>query len=140
MGDLNNPFQRFHLDTKGGNISGGMHKTGGPSGKILPWPDMEEDLGPEILYELNATEKVGTLLGGRPDEDITFPESVNTVGLYLTTPTEKRLSDYDIADTEDAETSLPEMPTLLSLKRKERQEREGKKGLSRHRTTLMVQA
>ena len=43
--------------------------------------------GSEILGVLNATKKLETLLGGRPNENITCPETVYTVGTNLTKPT-----------------------------------------------------
>ena len=67
-----------------------MHGTGGPSGKTLPLPELVELAGPAILGALNATNKVGTLLGGRPIRNITCPEIVDTVTTDLTTPTEER--------------------------------------------------
>ena len=79
--------------------------------------------GPAILGALNATEKVGTLQGGRPNENITCPEIVDTVQTDLTTPTEQILPDDKMADIEDVETSLPEMAASTSLTRQTRQER-----------------
>ena len=59
---LKTPPLRSHLNTKGGTIPGGMHGTGGPSGKTLSLPELVELLGPTILGALNATEKMGTLI------------------------------------------------------------------------------
>ena len=81
--------------------------------------------GPAILGALNATEKVGTLQGCRPNENITCPEIVDTVRTDITNPTEQILSDDEMADTEDVETSLPEMAEPTSLTRQTRQEIEG---------------
>ena len=72
-GHLKNPLLWYHLNTKGGTIPGGMHGTVGPSEEALPCPELVEFSDPAILGTFNATEKVGTLLGGRPDEDSTCP-------------------------------------------------------------------
>ena len=74
---------------------------------------------------LNATEKVGTLQGCRPNENITCPEIVDTVRTDITNPTEQILLDDEMADTEDVETSLPEMAASTSLTRQTHQEIEG---------------
>ena len=57
-----------------------MHGTAGPSGKTLPLPELVEVVGPSILGAFNATGKVGTLLGGRPDAGLLLAEIVYTVG------------------------------------------------------------
>ena len=98
-----------------------MHGTGGPSGKTLPLPELVELAGPAILGAFNATKKVGTLLGGRPNRNITCPEIVDTVPTDLTTPTQQILLDDEMADTEDVETYLPEMADITSLTRQTRQ-------------------
>ena len=84
-----------------------------------------EFAGSPILAAFNATKKVGTILGGRPNENITCPEIVDTVRTALTTPTEQIFPDDEMADTEDVETFLPEMAALTSLTRQTRQEIEG---------------
>ena len=76
-----------------------MHGTGGPSGKTLPLSELAELAGPAIMGAFNATKKVGTLLGGRPNINITCPEIVDTVPTDLTTPTEQILPDDKRADT-----------------------------------------
>ena len=124
-GHLKKPPLRSHPNTKGGTNPGGMHGTGGPNGKTLPLQELVELTGPEIMGAFNATEKVGTLLGGRPNRNITCPEIVDTVPTDLTTPTEQILPDDKMADTEDVETSLPEMADITSLTRQTRQEIEG---------------
>ena len=64
-----------------------MHGTGRSSGKTLTLTEMIEAVGPIILSAFNSTKKVGTLLGGKPDENITCPEIVDTVGTSLTIST-----------------------------------------------------
>ena len=76
LGHLKNPSPWSHPDTKGGNIPGGMHGLGGPSGEIHNCTEMTEDVGPAILGAFYATEKVGTLMGGRPDENIHRTENI----------------------------------------------------------------
>ena len=140
-GHLQKPPLRSHPNTKGGTIPGGMHRTGGPSGKTFPMPELVELAGPEIMGAFNANEKVGTLQGGSTNENITCPEIVDTVRTALTTPTEKILPDDEMVDTEDVETSLLEIASLTSMIRQTRQEIEGGgEGSSRPLTTLMFQA
>ena len=99
-----------------------MHEIGGPSRKTLPLSESVELAGPAIMGVFNATEKVGNLQGGRPNENITCPEIVDTVQTALTTPTKQILTDDEMIDTEDVETSLPEIAALTSLTRQTRQE------------------
>ena len=98
LGGLKNPLLRYNLNTKGVPIPGGMTKMVGSSGKTLPWPDMAEVVGPEIMGAFSANKKVGTLIGGRPDKDITCPEIVDNVGTALTSPTEHRFLDEEMAN------------------------------------------
>ena len=65
--DINNTSLRSQQNRKGDTIPGGVHGMRGFSGETLPWPDMGEVVGPYILGVRNITEKVGNLLGDRPD-------------------------------------------------------------------------
>ena len=86
-GHLKKPSQRSHSNTKGGTIPGGMHGKGGPSRKTLSLKELVELLGPAILGTLNATKKVGTLLGGRPNQGITQTQVAYIAGADHTTLT-----------------------------------------------------
>ena len=85
--DLNNPSIRSHPNIKGNTIPGWMHGMGGYSGKTLTHLYILEVVVTSIMGAFNSTKKVGTLLGGRPDEDITCLEIVEIVRDYLVTHT-----------------------------------------------------
>ena len=67
-----NPLSWSHTYKKGRTIPGGMHRMVGPSGNTLPRPELLEFTGLSIMVAFNTTNKVRTLLGGRPDEEITY--------------------------------------------------------------------
>ena len=71
----------------------------GLSGKTLPCPEIPEVLGLETLGMRNATKKVGTLPGGRPNQGITHTQVKDTVGESPTTLKQRRLIDSKIYDT-----------------------------------------
>ena len=45
LGGLQNPSLQSQPTKKGGTIPGGVHRMRGPSGNILPWPEMVEVVG-----------------------------------------------------------------------------------------------
>ena len=57
----------------------------GASVNTLYCPDMAEVVGPAMLGMRNSTNKVGILLGGRPDKGITPTQFADTVGAALGT-------------------------------------------------------
>ena len=123
-GHLKKPSQRSHPNTKGGTIPGGMHGTGGPSGKTLSLQELVELLGPAILGAFNAPEKVGNLLGGRPNQGITHTQVADIAGAAHTKLTEQRLVDSVIGDTVDVNNFQPDMAAIMSPPRQARNERE----------------
>ena len=74
-------------------IPGGVHGMRGLSGKALPWPEIPEVLVPAMMGMHNATKKVGTLPGGKPNKGITHTKVADTAGATLTTLIERRLID-----------------------------------------------
>ena len=89
----------------------------GLRGKTLPRPEIPEVLGPAMMGMCNATKKVGTLPGGRPNEGITHTQVADTAGASLTKLTDRRLVDSKIDDTVDVNNFQPDMAVVMSLSR-----------------------
>ena len=100
----------------------------GISGKTLPCPEIPEVFGPAIMGMCNATKKVGTLPGGRPNQGITHTQVADTAGAALTTLTERILVDSEIDDTVDVDNCQPDMAAVMIPSTQARHER-GEEGV-----------
>ena len=95
----------------------------GLSGKTLPRPEIPEVLGPTMMGTRNATKKVGTLPGGRPNEGINHTQVADTAGETLTKLTERRQVEIKIDDTVNVNNFQPYMAVIMSPSRQARYER-----------------
>ena len=67
-----------------------------------------------MLGVRNATKKVGTLPGGRPNQGINHTQVNDSAGAALSTLTERRLVDSEIFDTVYVENCQPYMASVMS--------------------------
>ena len=91
-----------------------MHGKRGLSGKTLHRPEIPEILGPAMMGVRNATKKVGTLPGGRPNQGITHTQVADIAGAAHTILTEQKLVDSVIDDTVDVKNCQPDMAAVMS--------------------------